>query len=88
MATSEPVAFVFPAPDEPYLIVKRTAFHYQSGGQGYLLLKQGYPINLSEPWKEVQKIGHRTFGKRNDMLYDITDIAHLRPMGISNRQSS
>ncbi len=76
---TEPVAFVFPAPNEPYLIVKRTAFQYQTAGNGYLMLKQGYPIDLSsEQWTDVQRIGHRTFAKRSDMLYDITEVAHLK----------
>lgn len=71
-------AFVFPVPNEPYLIVKRTAFQYQPGGLGCLLLKQGYPIDLSEPWTHVQRIGHRTFAKREDTLYDITDVAYVK----------
>ena len=72
------MAFVFPVPNEPYLIVKRSAFQYQPGGHGCLLLKQGYPIDLSEPWTSIQRIGHRTFAKRADTLYDITDVAHLK----------
>ena len=75
---TEIAAFVFPVSNEPYLIVKRSAFQYQPGGNGCLLLKQGYPIDLSEPWKDIQRIGHRTFAKRADTLYDITDVAHLK----------
>jgi hypothetical protein len=77
-APSEPVAFVFQVPNEPYLIVKRSAFQYQTCGTGSLLLKQGYQIDLSRPWTEIQRIGHRTFAKRDDTLYDITDVAHLK----------
>ena len=71
-------AFVFPVPNEPYLIVKRTAFQYQPGGLGCIMLKQGYPIDLSEPWTEIRRIGYRTFAKRGDTLYDITEVAHLK----------
>ncbi len=42
------------------------------------MLKQGYPIDLSRSWTNIQRIGHRTFAKRDDMLYDITDVAHLK----------
>ena len=71
-------AFVFHVPNEPYLIVKCTAFQYQPGSLGCMMLKQGYPIDLSEPWTEIRRIGRRTFAKRENTLYDISEVAHLK----------